>query len=57
MRAWIGLVVGSFLAGIVPCSAQQSTNYQLEEHVFNGDGLPGEDGTLATSASFRMTST
>jgi hypothetical protein len=51
MKKILAIVV---LAAAWPALAQTSASYKLEEHTFNAGGHPA-DGTIMTSASFRMT--
>ena len=48
------VVAGLLLLAIGAASAQQSTSFQLEEHVFNAGGHP-QSGAIPTSASFQIT--
>ena len=45
---------GLLLLAVGAASAQQSTSFTLEEHVFNAGGHP-QAGTVPTSASFQIT--
>ena len=48
------MVVAGLLLALGTASAQQSTSFTLEEHVFNAGGHP-QSGAIPTSASFQIT--
>ena len=48
------VVAGLLLLALGTASAQQSTSFTLEEHVFNAGGHP-QSGAIPTSASFQIT--
>ena len=48
------VLAGLLLLALGTASAQQSTSFTLEEHVFNAGGHP-QAGTIPTSASFQIT--
>ncbi len=48
------VLAGLLLLAIGAASGQQSTNFTLEEHVFNAGGHP-QAGTNPTSANFQIT--
>jgi hypothetical protein len=57
MRIRTSVILLAALWAVVPmAAAQQSQSFTLEEHVFNGGGLPTEEGQVAASASFQLTS-
>ncbi len=48
------VLAGLLLLAVGTASAQQSTSFTLEEHVFNAGGHP-QSGAIPTSASFQIT--
>ena len=52
MRCVLAVLTGLLVTGLA--TAQTSTSYKLEEHVFNAGGHP-EAGAILTSTGFRMT--
>ena len=48
------VLAGLFLLALGTASAQQSSSFRLEEHVFNAGGHP-QAGTILTSVSFQIT--
>ncbi len=50
----LAVVMAALVLAIAPSAAQQSANYKLSEHVFNGGGNP-DGGIILASPSFKVT--
>ena len=54
MRTTAMAAVLLVVSGAMPCLAQQSASYRMDEHVLNLAGRP-DDGVTASSGSYRIT--